>query len=74
MEALRAMPSAAQEEDDEAVIARIRVLLKLAENRNKEKGFPGFRHDFRVIELQGWRDHHAKCVTFFCFCLDLLCC
>ena len=43
--ALRTMPSAAQEEpeveDDEAVIARIRVLLKAAEARDKQKGFPG---------------------------------
>jgi hypothetical protein len=39
------MPSAAQEEpeveDDEAVIARIRVLLKAAKARDKQKGFPG---------------------------------
>ena len=42
-EALRSMPSAAQEEpeDDEEVLARIRVLLRSATARDKRKGFPG---------------------------------
>ncbi len=40
---LRAMPSAAQEEDDEeAIIARIRVLLRGAKKSDEEKGFPDF--------------------------------
>jgi hypothetical protein len=38
MEALRAMPTA-QEEDEAAVIARIRVLLRGARTRDAEKGF-----------------------------------
>ena len=38
MKALRAMP-ATQEEDDAAVLARIRVLLRGARTRDAEKGF-----------------------------------
>ena len=33
---------AAQEEDDAAVLARIRVLLRGAKIRDEEKGFPDF--------------------------------
>ena len=33
------MPSAAQEEDDDAILARIRVLLRGARTRDAEKGF-----------------------------------
>ena len=35
------MPSAAQEEDDDAILARIRVLLRNAQKRDEEKGFHG---------------------------------
>ena len=44
MEALQAMP-AAQEEDDAAVLARIRVLLRGAKIRDEEKGFKNFTLD-----------------------------
>jgi hypothetical protein len=51
MEALRAMP-AAQEEDDAAVLARIRVLLRGAKIRDEEKGFP----DFTLGEGEAFED------------------
>ena len=39
------MPSAAQEEDDEEILARIRVILQLAKNTDEKKGFPGVTLD-----------------------------
>ena len=61
-EALRSMPSAAHEEpeeDDEEVLARIRVLLMNATARDKRKGFPGStigeREAFTDFKNQGDR-------------------
>ncbi len=58
-EALRAMPSAAQEEPEDEVLARIRVLLTSAKARDKQKGFPdctlGEREAFTDLDDQSGR-------------------
>ena len=58
--ALRAMPSAAQEEPEDEVLARIRVLLTSAKARDKQKDFPDCTLGEREA-LADWENQNGRC-------------